>query len=435
MAYEQQIQANRDNPEQLEAIYQAAQREHAGEGFAADLRACYTAEPENRLYAAWFFRLQGAVVEKKKEGPNWKVAVPLAAGNGLALWALSLPNLSTTTGMPYLLWLAAPVTALFVLAFLALTSGKHARRALLLGGGLGVVSIISLGVVQWVVHFSQSEFQFLLVLHLALLGWAAIGAYLTGLRSNAGSRFAFLVKSIECFVTGGVYLIAGVAFGGITVGMFAALSITLPNALMNLIILGGAGLIPVMAVATIYDPLAEPQAQDFKLGLSRFVATLMRLLLPLTLGVLAIYVVVIPFNFLEPFKNRDVLIVYNVMLFAILGLLVGVTPLSLDEVSPRLQGLLRRGIQIVMGLAVLVSLYALAALVYRTAGGGLTINRLTTIGWNVINIMLLGQLFLRQVSKGETLWNERIQGLFNLGAYAYVGWSLLVVLGMGLIFG
>jgi len=159
----------------------------------------------------------------------------------------------------------------------------------------------------------------------------------------------------------------------------------------------------------------------------------MRLLLPLTLGVLVIYLFVIPFNFLEPFRNRDVLIVYNAMLFAIMGLLVGATPLDLQEVSPRLGQALRWGILAVAILAVLVSLYALSALLYRTLGGGLTINRLTMLGWNVINIALLVLLVIRRRSSAQG-WNERIKGVFSLGSYAYVAWSLFVVLVMPLIF-
>ncbi len=124
------------------------------------------------------------------------------------------------------------------------------------------------------------------------------------------------------------------AFGGITVGMFAALSINLNQVLIRLITAGGAGLIPVIAVATIYDPLAEPKDQDFNQGLSKFIGTMMRLLLPLTLVVLVVYIIVIPFNFLQPFENRDVLIIYNGMLFAIMGLLVGATPIDLEELSP-----------------------------------------------------------------------------------------------------
>jgi len=434
MDYSQEIQTNQDNPEQLEAIYQAAQRKHAVEDFAKCMKACYAAEPDNRLYAAWYYRLQSTPDEVKKEGTNWKLAIPLAAANGLVLWALSDPSLTTANGIPYLLWLAAPVTALFVMAFLTLTSRKNFRRAILLGLGLLIIWGISMLLDKYVVLRNSSDYQILLIPHLALLSWVSIGICLIGVRSSASNRFAFLVKSIEGFVTGGVYLIAGMAFGGITWGMLLALSIQLPEVLMRLMVVGGAGLIPVIAVATIYDPLADPQDQDYRQGLSRFITTLMRLLLPLTLGVLVIYLFVIPFNFLAPFKDRDLLIVYNVMLFGIIGLLVGATPLSLEEVSPKLQRSLRKGIQVVAILAGLVSLYAVSALLYRTVGGGITINRLTMLGWNIINIGLLVLLILRQLIKSEQSWNERIQELFSLGGYAYVAWSLLVVLVMPFIF-
>jgi len=40
--------------------------------------------------------------------------------------------------------------------------------------------------------------------------------------------------------------------------MFAALSISLPDIWMRLIVAGGIGLLPVMAVASVYDPTAAP---------------------------------------------------------------------------------------------------------------------------------------------------------------------------------
>jgi hypothetical protein len=434
MAYTVEIQANKDNPQQLEVIFQSARRKHETAAFTADLLACYDAEPDNRLYAAWYYRFKGEPQEKAKEGANWKLAIPLAAANGLVLWALSSPALTTPSGAPWLAWLAAPVTALFVMAFLTLTAKKNYRRAILLGVGLVVVTGVGMLLDSFISQQTSKYYEILLVPHLALLAWASIGVCLIGVRSSERNRFAFLVKSIDVFVTGGVYLIAGMAFGAITLGMFAALSIEPPDVLMRLMAVGGAGLIPVIAVATIYNPLQEPQDQDFSQGLSRFIATLMRLLLPLTLGVLLIYLFVIPFNFLQPFTNRDVLIVYNAMLFAIMGLLVGATPLSLEEVSPRLERALRWGILAVAVLATLVSLYAVSALSYRTLNGGLTINRLTMLGWNAINIALLIWLVIRQLRRGTSAWNERIQGVFSLGAYAYVVWSLLVVLVMPLVF-
>jgi hypothetical protein len=236
------------------------------------------------------------------------------------------------------------------------------------------------------------------------------------------------------FIVGGVYLIAGVVFGGITLGMFAALSIEPPEILMRLIAVGGAGLIPILAVTTIYDPLAAPIDQDFTQGLSKFIGTMMRLLLPLTLGVLVIYLFVIPFNFFQPFQNRDLLMIYNAMLFAIMGLLVGATPVSLGDLSPRLGSAMRSGILAVSALATLVSLYALSAILYRTVTAVITINRLTMIGWNVINISLLVLMLIRLLRRGQQPWHERIKTVFSLGALLYITWSLIVILVMPLIF-
>ena len=378
MTYTEEITQYRDRPEQMEALYQAARRERQVEQFSAELSDRYRQEPGNLLYAAWYYRLLSAAEEVKKRGAasaNWKLAVPLAMLNGLIFWVLSDPDLMVRDHLPVLALLGAPITALIVMGFLALTAQKHYRRSLAIGAALSLVVALAFALAYLVVQIHYRYYLDLMVPHIALLSWVAVGASLISFKSSAGDRHAFLIKSIEVFITGGVYLIAGVAFGMITLGMFAALSITLPDVLLRLIAAGGAGLIPVIAVVTIYDPTVEPEAQDFKQGLIRFISTMMRLLLPLTLGVLIIYILIIPFNFLEPYKNRDVLIVYNIMLFAIMGLLVGVTPIELTDLSPRLQAALRNGILAVAGLAALVSLYALSALIYRTVAGGITINR------------------------------------------------------------
>ena len=437
MTYTEEITQYRDQPQQLEALYQAARRERQVEQFSASLSECYQKEPDRLLYAAWYYRLQSVTEEPKKRAAvsaNWKLAVPLAILNGLIFWALSDPDLMVRDHLPLLALLGAPITACIVMGFLALTAHKHYRRDLAIGAALSLVVALVFILAYGVAHIHYRYYLDLMVPHIALLSWVAVGAALIGLRSSASNRHAFLIKSIEVFITGGLYLIAGVAFGVITLGMFQALSVTLPDVLLRLIAAGGAGLIPVIAVVTIYDPTVEPEAQDFKQGLSRFISTMMRLLLPLTLGVLVIYILIIPFNFLEPYKNRDVLIVYNVMLFAIMGLLVGVTPIDLSDLSPKLQSALRSGILAVTGLAVLVSLYALSALIYRTVAGGITINRLTMLGWNAINISLLILVLFTQLRPGSHLWHDRLKWVFSLGAYAYVSWTLFVILFTPLIF-
>jgi hypothetical protein len=137
---------------------------------------------------------------------------------------------------------------------------------------------------------------------------------------------------------------------------------------------------------------------------------------------------------MAPFINRDLLIVYNVMQFAIIGLLIGATPLRVDDLSIKLQTWLRRGIIAVSILALAISLYALSAVIYRTAMDGITLNRTTIIGWNIINIVILFTLILTQPRKDMSGWHERIQRVFSKGSIAYLVWSLFLILVLPIIF-
>ncbi len=400
--------------------------------------ASYEAAPDNLLYAAWFFRFQQSaeVLEKPRRVVNWIAAVPLSILTGLIFWVLSdFERLVVYDDIPQLLLWWSPIATMSALTSLALTSGKNYRRALALGLGLVAATAYAIYLAPTLeVPWKIEQYIVLVVIHIPLLCWIAIGIMVLGFKSSSEDRFAFLIKSIEVVITAGLYLIAGMAFGGITVGMFAALSISLPEIWLRLIAAGGFGLLPVLAVATIYDPRKLPSEQDFEQGLSQFVATMMRLLLPLTLGVLVIYIFVIPFNFLAPYENRDVLIVYNLMLFGILGLLLGATPIRGDDLSPSLQKWLRRGIIIVAVLVEVISLYALSATVFRTVEGGLTLNRLTIIGWNSINISILFWLIYRQFKDGPERWIASLQSVFSRATNAYLVWGLFLLLAVPLLF-
>jgi hypothetical protein len=450
MDYLQEIQAYADQPQQLEKLYQSAQKSGEITDFVQAVRTCYTEMPENMLYSAWYFRLKAVEVAKPQvpapvipavitpaasQGISlWLLALPLAILNGLVFWALSDPELMFLDYTPYLALFGAPIAALFLMGFIALASPGSLKPALIAGAGLVLACIYVLLVVPTQPTWYHSPTTTLMMIHLALLAWVAAGLTVLSFRSTSHERFPFLIKSLEVFITGGLYLMAGGAFGAITVGMFQALNIVLSDVLMRLIAAGGVGLLPVIALASIYDPRLKPSEQDFRQGLSKFIANMMRLLLPLTLVILVIYVLVIPFKFMEPFQNRDVLIVYNAMLFAIIGLLVGVTPVRAEDLSPRLQSAIRTGILAVAILAILVSLYALSAVIYRTVLGGITINRLTVIGWNTLNTGILVWLAFRLLRNKHGHWAEELKSVFSLGMVGYTVWGLFIVIAIPLLF-
>lgn len=436
MSYLDAIRAGANDPQRLEELYQAAGKARGASQFASDMAACFAQAPENVLYAAWYYRLRAASDEHVgRLSANWRLAVPLSVALGLAFWLLSDPWWTLPRHIPLLALLWMPLTALALIWFLAVTARRH--YVLAAGASVGIV-----GVTAYVLLMAdarpaaaQQQYLTLMVAHIPLLAAVAIGLCVLGWASSATSRFAFLGKSIETIGTAGVYAIAGGIFAGLTYGMFQALGVEIPDLLARLLLIGGAGLIPVLAVASVYDPVLGPEEQEFRRGFGKILAILMQALVPLTLLVLVIYLCVIPFNFAQPFNHRDVLIIYNVMLFAIMGLLVGATPMSEHDYSERYARLLRAGIVAVAALVLAVSVYALAAILYRTAQDGLTMNRLTVIGWNTINITLLALLLFRQARVGRGGdWVTTVHRVARTGTALYVLWALLLTLALPWIF-
>lgn len=431
------IRAAARDPERLEHLYQSARRAHDIRRFTADLNAAYQEAPDNLLFGAWHFRLDEGAAGTRL-GRGWTLAIGMSAALALVLWLLSGPALDPVSHVPVLAIVAAPIVGAFLIGYLALASGQAPTRLWLTLGALAVVVAYVLTIAVVVLPARDQAFQMgylqLMALHVPVLAWAALGLFVLGWGSSARNRFAFLTKSIETIGTTGVYIIAGGIFAVLTYLMFEAIGVDIPPMLQRLLYVGGFGLIPLLAVASVYDPALSPEHQEFRRGFGRILTVLMQALLPLTLLVLVIYLVVLPFNFLAPFDNRQVLIVYNVMLFAIMGLLIGVTPTTADDFSPRYQIWLRRGILAVAALVIVVSVYALAATVYRTTQGVLTMNRLTVIGWNTVNIAVLALLLFRQLRAGRAGWIGAAQGVFRLGTVAYVAWAAFLVLALPWLF-
>ena len=437
MKFVPDIMQSSSDPEQLESLYQSALKQHEGGEFIADMMACHEAEPENLLFAAWYHRLrldQARLQLRQARSTNWKIAIPLGILNGLIFWSISSEKLVFLDRLPYLILLWAPIAAFFVIGFLTFSGGEHRKYHAFISLGLAAACIYGLLLAKGQAKLYSTDYVNLLVLYLPLLAWVGTGLSVLGFRSSAENRFAFLIKSVEVFITAGLGAMAGGVFVVVTVGLFQALNLTIPETMMRLLVAGGAGLIPTLAVAMIYDPRLSPLMQDFSLGLSKIVATLLRLLLPMTLAVLVIYIFVIPFNFMQPFQNREVLIIYNGMLFAIMGLLIGATPVTLDDLSPRFQSALRAGILAVAILAVVISLYAMSATIYRTVQGGITINRLTIIGWNSINIGILVLAIAKLLRGDRQAWADQLKSAFKTGTIAYTVWTLVSLLSIPLLF-
>ena len=323
-----------------------------------------------------------------------------------------------------------------VLLFLAWAGEARWPKLALIVAGMAALTVFARVAYAWLdTRQLQEHYMTLMVIHLPLLAWTGVGLYVlrAGLR-NRVPVFAFLLKSLETFIVAGLFAIAGGIFVSITIGLFGALDITLGEWAVRLLVAGGGGLLPLLAVAIVYDPTVPPEEQSFSDGLSRLIATLMRVLLPLTLLVLLVYLTFIPFNFWAPFENRDVLIVYSGMLFAVMAMLVGATPPDSTAVSNTTARWVQRGLVAVALAAALVGLYALAAIGYRTWQDGWTPNRFAFVGWNTINVAILLWLLVKQLRTSDGRWLPALQRTLGFGAIVYAVWTVVVIVVSPLVF-
>lgn len=436
MSYLTTVQSLSGDPEQLEATYRRAVETGEAAAFAEAIETTYTYAGDNVLLAAWHYRLASAAATVNARVIAWRWALPLAALNGLLLWLLSddrrysitMTNpltQNTYTFLPAVLLLAAPISAALIVLFLALAGGRRWGQviALLAGLAAGAGYVLLLFPQIWPRVF-QEQYVGLMVLHLGLLAWAAVGFIALARQRGDQTRFAILAKSLEALIVGGLLAILVGLLTAITFGLFSALGIEPPMWVQRLFVAGGGGLIAVVAVALVYNPNAAPAEQSFDEGLSKVAGLLMRLMLPLSVGVLLVYLAFIPFNWRQPFENRDVLVIFNAMLFAVVALLIGVTPVHGRELGDRGQTWIRRGVIALAALALVVGVYALAAIVYRTVNDRLTPNRLLFIGWNLVNIAILAALLLQQAWARRRRWLPALHRTFTVGIALYLVWSL-----------
>ncbi len=434
MTLKDQVQQAKGDAAALERLYRQADEERA---FKEAIAESVKAYPDDTLFSAWSYRLDihqppeaasGAPIPDKDR--HWWVAIAgsVVLGALYALFAGDKPPVPDPNQANPLFWIGwGPLTALGLLFFLAMTNpiGDRLRR-------FGTVAlIISLaGLITALMAWGETGQKAILVsLHLPFVVWSVVGGALAfGDPDRARQFYAFLVKSVETMLTAGVYFVAGVIFGGLTFGIFNVLGMELSQDSLRTVAAWGMGVIPILALASVYDPALSPTDQNWATGLARILRILTRLLLPLALGVLAVYVCwFIPLYFWRPFEEREVLIVYNATIMAIIALLAAAATESDEQRTEALDRMLRHAILSVGLLTILLNIYALAAIITRTTTLGLTPNRHAVLGWNIVTLLILAIVVARLWQAKSDEWVNIFRESMALAMIPAVVWASWVL--------
>ena len=278
---------------------------------------------------------------------HWLPAIGLAVllGGLFAFLASGgVPAPIPVDGVSPVYWIGwSPLIGLAVFAYLLIASGDSNRRSTYgLGACLLLLAALISGLTAW---GRTDDIAILTAIHLPFVVWIAFGWAVTKTDEGGDQFFAYLLKSVETVVAAGLYLIAGAIFFRLTIGIFSVLGVPVPKAAIESLVAFGLGVVPLLALASVYDPQSTPLAQSWSRGLARIVRILPRLMLPAAIGILLIYILwFVPTRFWQPFEDRSALIVYNATIVAIIAVM-STSVTGLDETTDnRYDGLLRYGI-------------------------------------------------------------------------------------------
>ena len=444
MTPQEEIGTAKDDAARLEHLYRQAVTAKTEVIFKDTITSLAKQHPTHMLLSAWVHRLDISLAtnnaeneaSKQKETKHWGFAIlgSIILGLMYMLLAWGKPPVPIPGESHPAFWIGwSPITALSILFYLAILD-HHSRRR---GYGLAAFAVALIGgCVAPIVWNQNTDVAFLTTIHLPFLIWSIVGISVAVGHEDPASQFhAFTVKSVETLLTIGIFLGAGGLLTGLTVGIFAAMDIEFSEDTLRTVAALGMGTVPLLALASVCDPTRAPIAQNWTTGLARILHILTRLMLPLTLLVLFVYVCwFIPAYFWTPFQKREVLIVYNATLVAIIVLLASVLPGRIEQSLATQNRLLYKAIFALSILALLLNAYALIAIISRTLELGLTANRHAVLGWNVVTFFMFIAITFKLWQSGSTNWQSPFCTTLSKVMGLAVIWTAWVLFGLPFLF-
>jgi hypothetical protein len=288
--------------------------------------------------------------------------------------------------------------------------------------GLFSVTLISVLFINLMPLKKNTDSYILSCIHLPLLMWSLLGISFTGnqIGDNA-ARVRFLRFNGDMAVVLNMLSLAFFALSAITIGLFEAIQISIGEIYLEYIGIWSIAASPVLASFIIES---NPKLVN---KISPIIA---KIFSPLVLLTLIVYLATLLISGNDPFKNREFLIVFNMLLIGVLAIIF--FSVSASEKS-------KFSIGVLLGLSlttILVNLTAVAAILYRITTWGITPNRSAVLGSNLlilINLVLVSKELLRcSRQKGSF---EEVE--FSITRYlpVYVIWMAVVGFLFPLIFG
>jgi hypothetical protein len=270
----------------------------------------------------------------------------------------------------------------------------------------------------------ESDSIMLALIHAPMLMWCLFGlSYMAFDCRNLEKRIDFIRYNGEFITIAGLLMIAGGFFSALTIGLFSAIKMSIEAFYVDYVAVFGGVAIPMVSLYLIH---VYPDLTN------KIAPVIARVFTPLVLIAMTVYLVSLPFSESKILEDRDLLILFNGMLLAVLALIV-FSISELDKSRDRNVNVLI--LFLLAALAIVINSIALIAIITRIAEG-LTPNRTVVLVSNVlvfINLILIARNLFRSFFDKEKLYSvdETVAKYLNL----YAAWIVVVIFILPFAFG
>ena len=270
----------------------------------------------------------------------------------------------------------------------------------------------------------ESQSINLAFIHLPLFMWCLYGMVFTGINfKDKQKRIDYIKYNGDLAIIAALILIAGGILAGITIGLFSAIDINIEVLYMEYVAVCGLVSAPIVATFII---------QNYPTFTNKIAPIIANIFSPLVLITLLIYLVTIPVSGKSPFNNRDILIIFNLMLLGVMGIIV----FSISETSINKKQRFNEMILFSLSMvSLIIDLIALAAIFYRISEYGITPNRLAVLG---SNLLIFGNLLLIMIDLYKINFRKAdiraVELTISRYLTLYVVYTLIIVFGFPFIF-
>ncbi|MDT8393593.1 MAG: hypothetical protein RQ761_07090 [Bacteroidales bacterium] len=262
------------------------------------------------------------------------------------------------------------------------------------------------------------------LIHVPLLLWCLFGlSFISFDYKNTAKRIEFIRFNGELLIMTGLILIAGGALAAITIGLFSAINMDIENFYMQYVAVFGGVAAPIVS---IYLIRLYPNLTD------KIAPVIARVFTPLVLITLAVYLVSLIFSESKISEDRDLLLLFNIMLLAVMAIIV----FSVSELDKSKKKNIHVFILLLLAvLAIIINSVAMVAIVSRIAHG-LTPNRTVVLISNVlifVNLILIAKDLYRSYFRRSAL--DTVEQTVAKYLTIYAAWTIVVIFILPFIFG